>query len=242
MVSLNRGRLAGMCCLLSVLLLGADRASAGPLIAFVDSDPANPGTRLFLKDEVVSWAVSWTQSVTASNVTIEAWVVRPISEIGPAELGEAYLMSAIGLGTTPASQIVAPVSFTTPLVGNPDDLNAITPVTLFTGLTLPPGTYYLVLGGPVSTVWADPFDWLGQENSTVMTAAGFSLGPLFQALRGLDAFEPNNAFAVSTATQPFFRISGDEVATVPEPATLLLVGSGIIATIRSRKRSTANRR
>jgi hypothetical protein len=242
MVCLNRGSLARTCCLLSVLLLGADRASAGPLISFVDSDPANPGPRLFLKDQTVSWAASWTQSVTASDVTIEAWVARPISEIGPAELGEAYLMSAIGLGTTAASQVVAPVSFTTPLVGNPDDLNAVTPVTLFTGLTLSPGTYYLVLGGPVSAVWADPFDWLGQESSTVTTAAGFSLGPLFQALSGLDAFEPNNEFVASRATQPFFRVSGVEAATVPEPATLLLVGSGIVATIRARKRSTARRR
>ena len=124
-------------------------------------------------------------------------------------------------------------------------LNGVTPVTLFIGLTLAPGTYYLVLGGPTSAVFVDPFDWLGQESSTVTTAAGFSMGPLFRAASassGLDAFEPHNAFVTSTATQPFFRVSGVEAAPVPEPATLLLVGSRIVAAIRARKRSTAHRR
>jgi hypothetical protein len=249
MVSVKRGRLVGALCLFSILLLGADRASATSLIAFGDTDPANDSTRFGLRDQLAAKAVTWTQSVGASNVTIEAWVARPNSEVPGTEVGEAYLTNAIGLGTTAAS-VVAQVSFTTPLVGSPTDLNVVAPVTLFTGLTLSPGTYYLVLGGPNHVLFVDPFDWLGQPNPTAAIASGFSVGPAFAAFSvspALDVFEPNNAFVLISATdfgQPFFRLTGDVVqdASVPEPATLLLVGGGIAAAIRARKRSTADRR
>jgi hypothetical protein len=237
-VSVNRGRLTRALCLLSILLLGAGRASATSLISFTDPNPTFLGSLFFLRDQNVSWAISWTQTVSASNVTLEAWIARSGPSVPAGALGEAYLMSAIGLGTTAASEVVAPVSFTTPLVGEPLNLDAVAPVTLFTGLNLGPGTYYLVLGGPASLVVGDPFDWLGDRNPTATTAAGFSVGSRFVAAGALNSFEPNNTFNTSTSGQPFFRLTAvEQDATVPEPSTLLLIGSGVAAAIRARKRN-----
>jgi hypothetical protein len=81
--------------------------------------------------------VSWTQTGTFSNVTIQA---NLFSTNDGTATGNAYLTT----GFTSATQIGATVPIS---VSNTDRYNPTT-VTLFSGLTLGPGTYYLTISDP----------------------------------------------------------------------------------------------
>ena len=91
----------------------------------------------FVNQQVLS--MSWGQSVTYSNIAI----TMPLQDstlggpIGGVE-GTAYLMNQIGPGTTPANEVVPPAAVS----GLPA---TFAPRTLFSGLTLPAGTYFVVL-------------------------------------------------------------------------------------------------
>jgi hypothetical protein len=87
-------------------------------------------------------ASSWTSARTYSDVDIAALLT------GGGQ-GVAYLMTQIGPGTTIASEI-ARNSFSFP--------SSIAPVSLFSGLTLPAGTYYLVLASSGGGGWRDAYD------------------------------------------------------------------------------------
>jgi hypothetical protein len=83
-----------------------------------------------------SYLISWTQTSGYSSASITADVC---SNTGLTATATAYLTNSIGTGTTVANQIAtAPISTTVACFSG-------TPVTIFTGLTLPPGTYYLVI-------------------------------------------------------------------------------------------------
>lgn len=102
----------------------------------------------------------WSQTSGYTNVTITA-EIDPGTGSGTS--GTAYLMSQIGPGTTTAQQI-ATASFSATGA-------AFTPVlnTLFTGLTLGPGNYYLVLSSASGLGWAET------NGTSPVTAAGVSL-------------------------------------------------------------------
>ena len=88
-----------------------------------------------------SFYSSWTQS--AGNAYIAVTVAAEICSIGGVTTGTAtaFLTNAIGPGTTVANQIAtAPVSVTGATACGTS--SALT--TIFTGLSLPAGTYYLV--------------------------------------------------------------------------------------------------
>jgi len=125
------------------------RPSEATTIIVSATSPAFPSVRseLFLGGEfsnVVS--VSWTQNESFSGVTIDA----SVGTIDPSfRDGTAYLMSMIGPGTTPASEVVTPMNFTAPMGSAPPAGIADVPLTaLFSDLNLPAGTYYLVLIAP----------------------------------------------------------------------------------------------
>jgi hypothetical protein len=83
-----------------------------------------------------------------SGVTISV----NVGTIDPGASVSAWLMTAVGPGTTTASQI-ATTSFIAPTVAN---FTSAPPATaIFSGLTLSPGTYYLVLSSTsASPAWA----------------------------------------------------------------------------------------
>jgi hypothetical protein len=96
-----------------------------------------------------SAASSWSSTITYTNVSIAAMVAgTPLGAVP----GTAYLTTRIGPGTTTADEI-ARTNFLFP---TPTGL-----VTLFSNLTLPPNTYYLVLGSSVPEgkqgLWLDAF-------------------------------------------------------------------------------------
>jgi hypothetical protein len=104
---------------------------------------------------------SWTQTGSWTNVSISA-------ELGNAanygnsggDTISVYLTNQIGPGTTVANQI-ASASVSPATVDETD--------TLFTGLSLGAGTYYLVLGAPGQFA-----EWYGTSSPTVTTGAGVS--------------------------------------------------------------------
>ena len=101
--------------------------------------------------------VSWTQTNAYRDVNVGA----RLYSLALADPGTAYLMTRIGPGTTAAEE-VAVASFTFPNAQFPSA------VLLFSGLTLGPGTYYLIVAGGTS-FWSA---WYGSREPNVIADGG----------------------------------------------------------------------
>jgi hypothetical protein len=125
-------------CALAVGLLAIAAVPASAITVAVRSGTANGD--LGNVNDVDSLYASWTQSAgnTYYGVSIAANLCS--NNLSPAS-ASVYLTNSIGAGTTVANQIAA----TTITTSAPCTGVGATPTTLFTGLTLPPGTYYLVV-------------------------------------------------------------------------------------------------
>jgi len=207
----------------TVLLAGAlvtlgSYSQAGTITIVSVTDLAVPVNRsdLFVggaNSNVV--AASWTQAASFSDVTIDASLATDLATF---QTGTAYLMSAIGPGTTPASEVVAPAGFAAPFVAQP---NGPVPLTvLFSGLSLGPGTYYLVLSAPFGNQIPaqSPLFWQIPTDPVITTAASVTLGTSFEAntvLSTVNPFPPASSFLFPTSMLMF------DVTSVPEPRTVL---------------------
>ena len=144
--------------LVTVALFALPVSSGASVIVSV-TDLAMPVNRgaFFLGGEFSNVvAASWTQNESFSGVTIDASIVSIDSSF---RNGTAYLMSMIGPGTTPASEILPPVGFTAP-IGN--GFGEVPLTVLFSGLNLTAGTYYLVLTAPFAnftSITGSPLTW-----------------------------------------------------------------------------------
>ncbi len=148
---------------------------------------------------------SWTQSDPFANVSINA-VLEAIFEN---TTGTAYLTNQIGAGTTAANEI-ASAPFVFPV--SRADTN------LFSGLTLPAGTYYLVLSTASNGFW----DFTNTQ--TVTTAPGVSFNSDYVST-STNAYPPANNFN-STNAGFLFSVTG---TSVPEPPIMsILLISGLI--------------
>lgn len=190
--------------------------------------------------------VSWTQTAAYSNASIAAYLARACFGgcTGPAT-GMAYLTTQVGPGTTTAQQIA-----TTPISVSTN--NAFSLVTLFSGLTLNPGTYYLlivsdttnlILGSPISG-WI--LTWAGSDSAVITCGTGVTPGPALFGPLPPTGYPPSNTFtAISPPTRNLlFAATGTPVLPVaPVPAlstwamlltALLLGGSGLLLVRRYR--------
>jgi hypothetical protein len=195
----------------------APRCQAETLIDFTDTSSSS-ALLSFLSDSTVKYG-SWTQTVASTSTTIEA-IVRKVD----GSPGHAWLMNQVGSGTTGVN-VLASADFVAPVISDVFNLSTAPYTTLFTGLSLSPGNYYLVLQGPAS-VAGNSCEWLGDYTGVwVNTASGFTVGPHGYSLAP-DSFVPASSFTPdNVAFHLFYRV---ESAPVPVPGTMLLLGSGLL--------------
>jgi hypothetical protein len=133
--------------------------------------------------------VTWSQTSPFTGVSVFATIG------GVPGSGFAYLTNRIGPGTTAAANQIA----STPIVFPA----ASTETQLFSGLSLPPDTYYLTLAGSAGS-------WGSTSTPTVNKAAGVTLFADYATFTPA-AYPPSSSF-FSTGTNLIFRVT----AAVPE--------------------------
>src|SRR5262249_8619692 len=164
---------------------------------------------------------AWSQTSSFANVSIAAEIdpdhnLLPITSHTVS--GTAFLMTQVGPGTTAANQIASTPFTVTGTAFSP------TLVTLFTGLTLGPGTYHLVLSAPADQSAGWDFVLFP---STACTAPGVTLGN--GNLSGIEAGYPQATnFSDLFDNLLEFSVTGGAVAT-PGPSTILLLSAGLLA-------------
>lgn len=161
-------------------------------------------------------ASSWTSTVGFTAVTI---VVNVGTLNASTPNVSAYLMTHIGPGTTTAQQVAA-TTFVAPTVVN--FFNPPPATTVFTGLSLPPGTYYLVLSSTSgSAAWE-------QNSGAVITGTGVTFAGDHSAVPA--SFPPASSFSANA--QIFaVQVTGTPAVlpSTPAPPSLLLTLSGLAA-------------
>jgi len=189
------------------------------------SGPADGGIELG-EDASQTLAVGWTSSsVSYDLVTITATFS---SVVGSGPSITAYLTTQIGPSATATSEVAPPTTFT-PGAGPETD-------TLFSGLALENGTYFLVLTSS-SAPGLQSWDFTNSPNVT--TDTGVTLGQQGVA-NNLGSGSPNTLFPPASTFETvsnnlLFDVTGTPVPrsmpiavpiAVPEPSSWLLAALG----------------
>jgi len=170
-------------------------------------------------------AVSWTQTGTFNNVTIAALLESGLPTVNT---GTAYLSNKLGSGAT--------ALHTFDISTNNNDPNTL--ITLFTGLTLGPGTYYLSIQGNGGLYW-------DEAGSPVQTLdSGVSQGHDLIASGTVGTPPVSTSFVDTTGTSHLlFQVTGTPgtTTTTPEPSMLLLLLAGLGGVVYARTGSRSAR-
>lgn len=209
-----------MQCRLSVVsllcALAATSASAATIVS-VSGTPA-----VFIGTAVT--AAGWTQTSAYTNVNVSA-VLTNASGIGAGLAMHAFLTNAIGAGTTVANEIASVGFNLTPGIAQN--------VSLFSGLSLGPGNYFLVLqpdgGSTGQGGWAAAVP-------TIVTDGGVTrVGDRFSSTAA--GYAPASTLNLINQSQQLLYSVETANSAVPEPSTAALVAAGLgIAMARRRWR------
>lgn len=175
---------------------------------------------------------SWTQTVATTDTSIGAIVGYDSS----GKQLTAWLTNAVGPGATTAN-VIASATVTVPTgIGVGQDLSLAPMTAFFSGLSLVPDTYYLVLWP--ETAGTNVY-WYGDVSGvTRTTAPGFTIERYgFYFSDTPVSFPPSSDSWSDTAVADsyFFSVDG-KVAPVPEPATMLLLASGLVGLAGMRRK------
>lgn len=190
--------------------------------------PADEYSRALLAEGIGVYSVGWSQTGSYTNVTIRM-ALKDTGTVPTAGSVQAFLTDQVGAGTTQAAnELFAPVtvSFSAGHEGM---------LTLFTGLSLGPGNYYVTMTRSASEVTTGS---MGEVRipSPVLDAGVAILGYGI-AIGGASSYIPDmmTDWAFSAWA---FEVTGDPVVDgVPEPSGLLLMGSGLAALLYRVRRS-----
>jgi hypothetical protein len=158
----------------------------------------------------------WTMSTSFTNINVSV-MVGNLTTSGTQTQGEAWITNQIGPGTT-NSNVFAYDVFAIPPMPTQTSYSS---VNIFNGLTLGPGTYYLIL-----TSNDGSSGWATSTSKVVATGSGVTAGnEWFAPAQNINqAFEPASTFIDFGAGNKLFTITGDPVnRVVPEPSVGLLV-------------------
>lgn len=223
------GRVSVSCMTLASVLIFTTTLMAGTVISVTSS----PDLSALIDNG--SLAVSWSQSRAYSGVNIAVLVDSAL--VGETPIADAYLTTRLGSGTTIADE-VAYTAFTVPQqlpVCSPASCGAW--VTLFSGLSLGPGTYFLAVApDPVSV---GVVGWFPAENPTVVEDVGVSLLDGYYSTN-LASYPPASDF-VGASFSMNFGVTETAATPTPEPGSLVLVGTALVGLAgRLRTRLTRN--
>lgn len=158
--------------------------------------------------------ISWTETGSYTNVAISAFLSTTSSN-GNDGTGTVYLTNMIGPGTTSANQIAE-----TTVSGLGRQPNTATD--LFSGLSLGPGTYYLITA---SNLGGGGLGWEGFIGNTANMDTGVTINP-DEFHEGAEAtYPPASTFFTNGDTSFDFQVTGN---AIPEPATLPLAGIALV--------------
>jgi uncharacterized repeat protein (TIGR01451 family) len=187
----------------------ANVLSAATIVSVHDADTSTgPGTLIIASNRAL--AMSWTQGQAATNVTIRAAIgFAQFSQSTPLPIIRVFLTTQLGPGTTVGTHQVATADVTVPItVPNV----AVPLITLFSGLSLNPGTYFLstfnsALGGTGTASW----DF---GNTAVSSDIGATAAGVYAANSPFDGtYLPASTFPLTTFGLAYFEVTGD----VPSP-------------------------
>ena len=196
-----------------ILFLGALSASGQNIITVT-------GTSAGVDNENATAQSSWTQTTTYTGVTIQT----TLDSCGGVASGTAYLTLN---GTAAGNQIaVNNAASVNPGAGGGDGT-----VTLFSGLTLGPGTYYLTIN-PINGSCDELWQNIG-GTPTVTTGTGVTAGSSGATGAGhtVAAYPPQSAFLNSASF--LFSVTGTAAtggtpAPTPAPPTAILLAVGVL--------------
>jgi hypothetical protein len=162
---------------------------------------------------------------TGVSITMQLGDLSSGGPIGGTE-GTAYLMNQIGTGTTSGNIVAGPVTISGLTA-------AFTPQLLFSGLTLTPGNYFIVLVPQVQTPGTPSLSPQGASTPNFTDTAGVGVLDLGNTQLGgaTAAFAPattnlNNLFL---PTNFFMTITGTQTGPIatPVPSSLILLLTGL---------------
>ena len=166
--------------------------------------------------------ISWTQASTYDDVSISGFFAGVGLSGGS---GTVYLMDHIGPGTQMSNEI-ASTTFSAAFGQTSSTL-------LFSGLTLGPATYYLLMLSDKSNGTAGPGEiaWAVPDVFTDTTAPGASIGLGFVVFSSAP-YAPASDVTPISSLDFALSVSGNSAAAVPEPSSLMLLGTGAL-TVRA---------
>jgi hypothetical protein len=216
------------------MALGPAPSHASVVIAEV---APQSGTLIGGNNIAAASAISFTTTSAFTDITISALFYS--NTFGATGSGTAYLTNSIGPGTTEGANEVAKVSLT----DLPSPFTTSTPETVFTGLSLAAGTYYVILANDAGSPGAG---WGGAASPVVTTSPGVTIGYFSTNFidPGLLAdYSPASDFTTRGPDQGFvFSVIGSPASPVPEASTWAMMLIGFAGLGRAAYRMRAARR